>query len=354
MLAVHCIALTITLIVQAFSAGKVLSIDDAHKRAKVTQEQAAPRTVGEHLCADGDSGQVCGTVVISTANEAVIELDTEASGVSVAPAKAKAPPPKRAAAVKPKLEAKRAAPPAPPPPPLKPIPGVVNLVMPPTAVPTPPPKMELDRVVIEAVPVVKEAEKPLPPPRKEDLKPTTEIPRYVRAPTSTMVPQIVANAKRLPAPASQPTWHIAIGGGGGSNYFFPMLHVERRLSERLSLGITPLYTIGGTPAARVTAFGLLLTTTYRFAGDSAFSGFSVEGGAAFYTISRNNGATVPSDSASSFALPVLAGWRSPTTLPVTFSLRAGFQIATSLSGDPTKIDFSGVLPLVMIEVGHAF
>lgn len=356
------IALSLAFLAAYADAERVLSIDASRKKVKISQPETA-RTVGDHVCVSNADETLCGTVILATSTEAVLELDVEAQ--RVAPSGVARPrPPKRVAAPKrkrgaPARQAKKSAPAVP-------------------ADERPFPEGDAAAPVAEPADAGRADSRPSaaePPPRSEPVvalepktisvaPPSPPPPPPPPAPSRVTPAPVVASA-RLPAnapsggevsavskkKASVPGWHFGLGFGGGLNYFFPLIRAERRIGAKTSVALTPIYSFGGPSTARVSARGAFLTAAHYF-GSTPLAGIFFEGGLGFYAINRSTALT--SDDSTSLAVPLMGGWRTPPSFPLSITARAGVQSVNRMSGDGSRINFSGLLPLFMMELGHTF
>jgi hypothetical protein len=153
------------------------------------------------------------------------------------------------------------------------------------------------------------------------------------------------------ASSSVENWNIGAGFGDGFNYGYAFVEGQRRLGRQWSLDLTGLYSSGMSSGSPVGVWGGYLTATY-YLNRPTFTGFQLQSGLGYYSIH----ATDPSGntSATSVALPVVFGWRGRFWHALNLYGGAGGQVVAQLTGDPNRINFSGLYPLLVLEIGITF
>jgi hypothetical protein len=146
-------------------------------------------------------------------------------------------------------------------------------------------------------------------------------------------------------------WNVGAGFATGFSYDFAFLAVQRRLGQKWSLDVEGLYSDGTSSGSPVGVWGVYLMASYYFQ-PTVFSGFQLQGGLGYFTIhvTDPNGPT----SATSAALPLVFGWRGRLWHALSVYGGAGGQIVAELTGDPSRVDFSGILPLLIVQLSVAF
>jgi len=149
---------------------------------------------------------------------------------------------------------------------------------------------------------------------------------------------------------ARPKMNVSVGMGTGFSYLFFDAHFKYAVSNKVTLGVMPVFINDSGVNTSVKAFGGFLTGDYYFR--EHYSGFRVESGIGFYSISATAGAL--EETSSPFALYSTFGWRGKINQSgLTVGGAGGFQLVGN-SSSTLLVDFKGILPLVQIEVGYTF
>jgi len=148
---------------------------------------------------------------------------------------------------------------------------------------------------------------------------------------------------------------IALGASAGFNHLYPMLHYQRALSRKLALGIAPLFLSASVDTTTVSALGGFLTGTFYM--DKPFDGIFGQLGLGMYlfSASQDNGSLgVATDSDSSLALMLMAGYRKKLKNGINFGGGLGIQYVVQPTLTLVDIEFANIQPTLNLEVGYTF
>lgn len=148
----------------------------------------------------------------------------------------------------------------------------------------------------------------------------------------------------------KPKMNLSAGLGTGFSYLFFDVHFKYALSNKVTLGIMPVFINDSGVNSSVKAFGGFITGDYYF--KEHYYGFRVESGFGFYSITAKAGAL--EEGSTPFAVYSTIGWRGKVNQSgVTVGGAAGFQVVANTQ-QTLIVDFKGFLPLVQLEVGYTF
>lgn len=154
------------------------------------------------------------------------------------------------------------------------------------------------------------------------------------------------------SPKSDREWEFAAGVGGGTSYFYPVLNVQRRLSNNWAIGAVPFFVSSSSASntSVVTAYGASLTLNYYL--KKCFEGlwFQVGGGAAGFSV-NTSGATTTSISGMALAT---VGYRLEITSNINIGAALGGLYVSPLASSTVIISLSGILPYGMVDAGFSF
>lgn len=141
------------------------------------------------------------------------------------------------------------------------------------------------------------------------------------------------------------------GISAGASFFFPILHYQRALSPSVAVGLMPLYfQYSPQQDLEAGAFGFFLTGHYYF--NQFFRGVwaQVGMGSLFYSTKnvevRNKG--------TAFASLTTVGWRGYWDLGLNIGVAAGAQFVTDPEIPDVDIKYTGIQPIVLVDVGFNF
>ncbi len=263
-------------------AAEVISVSPDQAEVTISQDTEQPLKIGDSACIPGQKTR-CGKVIQANSTQAIIRLNLVSKGIEVLPPEENAI--EKGAIVKP----------------LSPHPkkkSKLQKLLPPPRISEPP--------VVTT-------------PNIENSTPTTSLPTY-------------------------PKWNLSLGIGGGFDYFFPLLHVQRVFSNYI-LGLMPFY----APAGSVKARGTFITNTFPLE-DAGFRGLEIQFNAAIYEIAQTIGNV--ENTGISMGLSSILGYRWLLAKELNLLLGVGGQYVIRLQG--SQIDFSGLKPLYLFEIGYHF
>jgi len=155
-----------------------------------------------------------------------------------------------------------------------------------------------------------------------------------------------------PGPAGTPkTFNVSGGVAAGLNYFFPLLHLQLLVFDKLALGLEPLYMRASSDGAKLSAYGGYGTFNYYGAGH--FQGLWIQAGVGMVAYSTVSVLGTKGE-AKSLAFLGTVGWRGYWEGGLNIGLGAGLQYISDPKFTEVKINSVGALPLVMLDVGVSF
>lgn len=133
----------------------------------------------------------------------------------------------------------------------------------------------------------------------------------------------------------------------GVNYIFPTVSYQQRVMDNIILSVTP--TIVNTPAGNGNVGGYGMYVTLNHYGIEAFHGDWLQLGAGFMKLSSGDAHW------NSPALIATAGWRWFFDGGINFGTGIGLQYFLNRKpANAASVDFSGLLPSVIMDLGFAF
>lgn len=133
----------------------------------------------------------------------------------------------------------------------------------------------------------------------------------------------------------------------GVNYIFPMVSYQQRITDNLILSVSP--TLVNTPAGNGNVGGFGTYVTLNHYGIEAFHGDWIQLGAGFMKLTSGDAHW------NSPAILTTAGWRWFFDGGVNFGLGLGLQYFLNRKpATAASVDFSGLLPSVIMDLGFAF
>lgn len=149
---------------------------------------------------------------------------------------------------------------------------------------------------------------------------------------------------------------LTLGANAGFNHFFPVLHYQLKLSEAFAFGIAPLFFSAGLEDTTVTAFGGFLTINYY--DKAMFRGLWGQFGLGTYHFNASQDASgsiaAQSENSLSAAVLITAGWRFGWEKGINIGFAGGFQFVTSPKISLVSIDFKNFQPSVLVDIGLNF
>lgn len=141
--------------------------------------------------------------------------------------------------------------------------------------------------------------------------------------------------------------HLMSNITAGVNYIFPTVSYQQSLFDNIVLGLTP--TLVNTPSGNGTVTGFGMYVSMNHYGIEAFHGDWIQLGAGFMKLSSGTADwTTP-------AIMATAGWRWYWEGGLNFGLGLGMQyMLTSKPPEASNVDFSGLLPALILDLGYAF
>ena len=145
-------------------------------------------------------------------------------------------------------------------------------------------------------------------------------------------------------------WNLSGGISAGFTFFFPMLHLQRRLGSYYAIGIQPSYFRSSAEGASVGAIGGLLTLNYY--GNEYFRGMWLQLGAGLQRFDVENfGAN---ETGTSPTVIGTFGWRGYWDLGLNVGVALGAQYVVDPEFATTEIQATGIQPVFVLDVGFNF
>jgi hypothetical protein len=145
-------------------------------------------------------------------------------------------------------------------------------------------------------------------------------------------------------------WDLTGGLSIGTNYFYPMLTLQRRIGNHLAIGLSPFYVSSSTSTSSVSAFGALLTLDYY--SKPYFHGFWIQGGGG--AIMYNLTSSLGSSSSTNAAALLTVGYRGQFDFGLNVGVGGGILYITSVPTSVLNVAFQGLLPLFIVDFGINF
>jgi hypothetical protein len=136
----------------------------------------------------------------------------------------------------------------------------------------------------------------------------------------------------------------------GLDYIFPNVQYQQSVSNHFAVGITAMYMSAPIGSGSLSALGGYLTLNYY--SQKSFTGIWAQFGAGYYSESLTlNG---NSDSLSTPAAIAVVGWRFLWDSGLNFGFGVGAQYLTQAKTANVDLGFSGLLPVISMDLGFAF
>lgn len=133
----------------------------------------------------------------------------------------------------------------------------------------------------------------------------------------------------------------------GVNYIFPTVSYQQRVLDNIILSVTP--TLVNTPAGSGNVGGYGMYVSLNHYGIEAFHGDWLQIGAGFMKLTSGDAHW------NSPAILATAGWRWYFDGGINFGTGVGIQyFLTRKPATASSVDFSGLLPSVIMDLGFAF
>jgi len=161
-----------------------------------------------------------------------------------------------------------------------------------------------------------------------------------------------STSESVSRPSGAPTWDVGAGVVSGLNYFFPIVHFQRVITNKIALGVMPLYVNYSGEDSSVKALGGFVTASY-YLTQSPFKDFFVTAGAGMYSISATVG--TDEESHSNPAVLLTGNWRGQpfSSIPIDVSAGVGFQYIVPAERTLTE-SFSSILPVFTLTLAYPF
>lgn len=148
----------------------------------------------------------------------------------------------------------------------------------------------------------------------------------------------------------KPLMNASVGLGTGFSYLFFEAQFKYAISPKVTVGVMPVFINDSGVSTSVKAFGGFLTADYYFR--EHYYGFKVESGIGIYAIDAAAGPI--SETFSPLAIYSTAGWRGKISQSgISVGGGVGFQMVAN-SAKTLVVDFHGIMPLVMLDIGYSF
>ena len=148
----------------------------------------------------------------------------------------------------------------------------------------------------------------------------------------------------------QETYCLSGGFSVGNGFYFPLIHFERMVAPKISVGVMPVYFNVSGEGGSLSSFGGLLTGNY-YSLDS-FHGLWVSAGGGVHFLSSTVGAIEQQSTSPVFIGTV--GWRGSWDLGLNVGVAAGLQYLKDPGFTNMKLSGAGIQPLVLLDLGFAF
>jgi hypothetical protein len=165
------------------------------------------------------------------------------------------------------------------------------------------------------------------------------------------------NSVEKPAESKIFLYNVTGGLTAGTRFFFPTAQIQRTLTPNYAIGFSPTYGRSSFGPDTVSALGLMLTGSYY--GSEYYRGLWIQASTGVYFFSHSvddpnlpNGG--PAQSATSFAFAATAGWRGYWDFGLNVGVGAGFQFIADPNFTGVDLHFTGVQPLLLVDIGFNF
>lgn len=149
---------------------------------------------------------------------------------------------------------------------------------------------------------------------------------------------------------------ITLGATAGFNHFFPMLNFQFGIAKKFAIGLSPMFFSARVEDTTVNSLGAYANINYY--NDILYRGFWTQFGLGAYnfkvTQEANGAVAAVSESSTSLALSVVAGWRFGWQKGWNFGFAGGFQFVTTPNVSLVTLNFKNFQPSIQVDLGLNF
>jgi|GEM_PF-1481403 len=136
----------------------------------------------------------------------------------------------------------------------------------------------------------------------------------------------------------------------GINFVFPTIQYQQMFSRHSATGLMPIYLSAPAGDGGVSAWGLF--AAYHYYSWRPFEGFWIQAAVGFYSLTATLNQI--SDQTYSPAVMSTLGWRWRWNNGVNFGFGAGVQKLIVSAPSTINLQFSGLFPSIVMDMGIAF
>lgn len=136
----------------------------------------------------------------------------------------------------------------------------------------------------------------------------------------------------------------------GMNYVFPNFQYHQAVSDHSATGVMPIYLSGPAGDGALSGFGAFFN--YHYYSNKPFDGYWLQAGLGLYALKATKGAL--SGNGLSFAGSVAVGKRWLWKDGLNFGFAVGLQKLLNSNPGSVPLNFSGIYPALVMDLGYAF